>query len=99
MEKNRRLDEGALRRLLEREQTGPEALVLRLAWLEGLTREEIAALTWTERSGVSSGGSMRPKRPGKGLGTPTCFSPPGSTSPCAWSPFPVWPARPWTGAG
>lgn len=50
MERNRRLDEGALRRLLEREQTGPEALVLRLAWLEGLTREEIAALTWDQVS-------------------------------------------------
>ena len=50
MEKNRRLDEAALRRLLEQEQTGPEALVLRLAWLEGLTREEIAALTWDQVS-------------------------------------------------
>ncbi len=50
MEKNRRLDEAALRRLLEREQTGPEALVLRLAWLEGLTREEISALTWDQVS-------------------------------------------------
>ena len=49
-EKNRRLDEAALRRLLEREQTGPEALVLRLAWLEGLTREEISALTWDQVS-------------------------------------------------
>ena len=49
-EKNRRLNEAALRRLLEREQTGPEALVLRLAWLEGLTREEIAALTWAQVS-------------------------------------------------
>ena len=49
-EKNRRLDEAALRRLLEREQTGPEALVLRLAWLEGLTREEIASLTWNQVS-------------------------------------------------
>lgn len=49
-EKNRRLDEAALRRLLEREQTGPEALVLRLAWLEGLTREEIADLTWDQVS-------------------------------------------------
>lgn len=49
-EKNRRLDETALRRLLEQEQTGPEALVLRLAWLEGLTREEIAALTWDQIS-------------------------------------------------
>ena len=50
MEKNRRLDEGALRRLLEREQSGPEAVVLRLAWLQGLTREEIAALTWEQVS-------------------------------------------------
>ncbi len=50
MEKNRRLDEGALRRLLEREQSGPEAVVLRLAWLQGLTREEIAALTWDQVS-------------------------------------------------
>lgn len=49
-EKNRRLDEAALRRLLEREYTGPEALVLRLAWLEGLTREEISALTWDQVS-------------------------------------------------
>lgn len=54
MEKNRRLDEAALRRLLEREQTGPEALVLRLAWLEGLTREEIAALTWDQVSFLDS---------------------------------------------
>ncbi len=49
-EKNRRLDEASLRRLLDRERTGPEALVLRLAWLEGLTREEIAALTWGQVS-------------------------------------------------
>lgn len=49
-EKNRRLDEAALRRILEQEQKGPEALVLRLAWLEGLTREEIAALTWDQVS-------------------------------------------------
>ena len=50
MEKNRRPDEGAMRRLLEREQTGPEGLILRLAWLEGLTRDEIAALTWDQVS-------------------------------------------------
>lgn len=48
--KNQRLDEAVMRRLLEREQTGPEALVLRLAWLEGLTREEIASLTWDQIS-------------------------------------------------
>ena len=50
MEKDRRLDEAAMRRLLEREQSGPEAVVLRLAWLQGLTREEIAALTWDQVS-------------------------------------------------
>ena len=48
--KTQRLEEAALRRLLEREQTGPEAVVLRLAWLEGLTREEIANLTWSQVS-------------------------------------------------
>lgn len=50
MKKNRRPDEAALRRLLEREQHGPEGLILRLAWLEGLTREEIAGLTWKQVS-------------------------------------------------
>ena len=49
-EKGNRLDRVAMRRLLEREQTGPEALVLRLAWLEGLTREEIAGLQWDQVS-------------------------------------------------
>lgn len=50
MERNRRLEAAALRNLLEREQTGPESVVLRLAWLEGLTREEIAGLTWEQVS-------------------------------------------------
>ena len=48
--KTQRLEEAALRLLVEREQTGPEAVVLRLAWLEGLTREEIANLTWSQVS-------------------------------------------------
>ena len=45
-----RPDEAAMRRILERERTGPEGVVLRLAWLEGLSREEIAALTWDQVS-------------------------------------------------
>lgn len=45
-----RPDENAMRRILERERTGPEGAVLRLAWLEGLSREEIAALTWDKVS-------------------------------------------------
>ena len=39
-----------MRRLLEQEQHGPEGLIVRLAWLEGLTREEIAGLTWGQVS-------------------------------------------------
>lgn len=46
MKKSQRLDAAAMRRLLDQECTGPESIVLRLAWLEGLTREEIAVLTW-----------------------------------------------------
>ena len=45
-----RPDENAMRRILERERTGPEGAVLRLAWLEGLSRDEIAALTWEQVS-------------------------------------------------
>ncbi len=45
-----RPEEAAMRRLLEREQTGPEGVVLRLAWLEGLSRDEIAGLTWEQVS-------------------------------------------------
>ena len=40
-----RPEEAAMRRILERERTGPEGAVVRLAWLAGLTREEIAGLT------------------------------------------------------
>ncbi len=43
-----RPDEAAMRRILEREQTGPAGLILRLAWLQGLSRDEIAALTWDQ---------------------------------------------------
>lgn len=46
MKKSQRLDSAAIGRMLKQERVGPESAVLRLAWLEGLTREEIAALTW-----------------------------------------------------
>ena len=38
-----RPDAGAMRTLLERE-SDPEGLIVRLAWLAGLSRDEIAAL-------------------------------------------------------
>lgn len=45
-----RPDKEAMERILEREQAGPEGVILRLAWLEGLSRDEIAALTWDQVS-------------------------------------------------
>lgn len=43
-----RPDAGAMRRLLERHANDTTGVVLRLAWCEGLTRDEIAALTWEQ---------------------------------------------------
>ncbi|WP_295583202.1 type IV toxin-antitoxin system AbiEi family antitoxin domain-containing protein [uncultured Oscillibacter sp.] len=45
-----RPEEGAMRRMLEREQSGPEGVILRLAWLAGLSRDEIAGLRWEQVS-------------------------------------------------
>ena len=41
-----RPDEGAMRRVLEAEPISPEGVILRLAWQQGLSRDEISALTW-----------------------------------------------------
>lgn len=43
-----RPDEAAIRRILD--QSGPECVVLRLAWQAGLSRDEISALTWEQVS-------------------------------------------------
>ena len=39
-------DAAALERILQRERTSATGVILRLAWQTGLTREEIASLTW-----------------------------------------------------
>lgn len=44
-----RPDAGAMRTLLERE-SDPEGVIVRLAWLAGLSRDEIAALCWEQVS-------------------------------------------------
>ena len=41
-----RPDEAAMRRALEAEPASPEGVILRLAWQQGLSRDEISALTW-----------------------------------------------------
>ena len=41
-----RPDEAAMRRVLEAEPISPEGIILRLAWQQGLSRDEISALTW-----------------------------------------------------
>lgn len=43
-----RPDAAAMERLLERHPLNAAGAVLRLAWLEGLTREEIISLTWPD---------------------------------------------------
>lgn len=44
----KRPDPAAMERILTRFPYSPEGAILRLAWLEGLSREEIAALTWDQ---------------------------------------------------
>ena len=44
----RRPDSAAMERVLARFPTSPEGAILRLAWLEGLSRDEMAALTWDQ---------------------------------------------------
>ena len=43
-----RPDEAAMRRLLSEEQDSAAGIILRLAWQEGLTREEMQRLTWRD---------------------------------------------------
>jgi len=43
-----RPDEAAMRCLLDRNPFNAAGAILRLAWLEGLTREEISSLTWPD---------------------------------------------------
>ena len=39
-----------MRRALEAEPASPEGVILRLAWQQGLSRDEISALTWEQVS-------------------------------------------------
>ena len=41
-------DEAAMRRILNRYSDRPEGVILRLAWLEGLSRKELNELTWDQ---------------------------------------------------
>ena len=43
-----RPDEAAMLRILERYPHSPEGAILRLAWLEGLSRSEITELRWDQ---------------------------------------------------
>ena len=45
-----RPEEAAMRRALEAEPASPEGVILRLAWQQGLSRDEISALTWEQVS-------------------------------------------------
>lgn len=47
-DETKRPDEAAMRRILERYADSPEGIILRLAWLEGLSRKELNELTWDQ---------------------------------------------------
>ena len=44
----RRPDEAAMWRILERYPYSPEGTIIRLAWLQGLSRKELNELTWAD---------------------------------------------------
>lgn len=56
-----RPDKNAMARILEKNQSNMEGIILRLAWKQGLTREEIRQLTWNDIS-FSSGQIILPDR-------------------------------------
>ena len=47
-DETKRPDEAAMRRILDRYSDSPEGIILRLAWLEGLSRKELNELTWNQ---------------------------------------------------
>ena len=47
-DETKRPDEAAMRRILDRYSDSPEGIILRLAWLEGLSRKELNELTWDQ---------------------------------------------------
>ena len=49
-----RPDRAAMERILAQEPAGPGGVILRLAWLAGLTRDEIAQLRWEQVSFLDS---------------------------------------------
>lgn len=47
-DETKRPDEAAMRHILDRYSDSPEGIILRLAWLEGLSRKELNELTWDQ---------------------------------------------------
>lgn len=99
-----RSDEAAMERLLSHHFSSPEGAILRLAWLQGLSRAEITSLTWKtgfcccltvlcpltlpQKPACVNGGRCTPPGPTMWW----CRT--GTGGPCRRSPFPGWPAAP-----
>ena len=65
-----RPDEAAMLRILERHPHSPEGAILRLAWLEGLSRSEITELRWDQVDSRTARSRWNPPRkPASGSGT------------------------------
>ena len=57
-----KIDVEAMERLLEARRDTAEELILRLAWQQGLSRDEIQRLTWTDVSLEETGHLHLPDR-------------------------------------
>ena len=97
-----RPDEAAMLRILERYPHSPEGAILRLAWLEGLSRSEITELRWDqvdfEGKAIQLPDRTVPLEPS----TETCLQAETQQVPCRTgryrgrSPFPGCPGWRWT---
>lgn len=99
--------------LAEQTQTAA-GLILRLAWRQGLTREEIQRLTWNDVDfsahqlrlpdrtiplETETEDCLRRQAERPDPPTPSWWSRTAAGSRCRRSPFPAWPEKLWTGWG
>ena len=111
----RRPDARAMAQLLAEQTQTAAGLILRLAWRQGLTREEIQRLTWNDVDfsahqlrlpdrtiplETETEDCLRRQAERPDLPTPfVVVSDPAAGGRCRRSPFPAWPEKLWTGRG
>ena len=99
----RRPDARAMAQLLAEQTQTAAGLILRLAWRQGLTREEIQRLTWNDVDFSAHQLRLPDRTIPLETETEDCLrrqaERPDPGSRCRRSPFPAWPEKLWTGRG